>query len=61
MPTDEERYTCCQCDADMTDEVRKACANEGPFPMIAGIAPATPAKTVILQCPKGHSCEYVCL
>jgi len=49
------RFICCQCDYDMTDAVYRECQIERTHPTLR-----RNASTVMLQCPNGHWCEYLC-
>jgi len=62
---------CCECDADMTAEVKAACSSGGPHPTKTEMIPMlerqldrvdedSPPKAVTLQCPQGHWCSYPC-
>jgi hypothetical protein len=53
-----QRYTCCQCPADMTAAVLTAVMeNLSTMRLIVAGVPSEP-ETVILPCPVGHLCVY---
>ena len=51
-------YTCCKCKEDMTKQVNKAFADEEHYPMFQKQLNKIKATSVIVQCSKGHWCEY---
>jgi hypothetical protein len=62
----EQEYECCQCDADVSPLVARACARRitrgsaGGGALITKIDVAIEPKTVYVTCPNGHTCEYDC-
>jgi hypothetical protein len=57
------RYVCCQCDADMTDAVKTACALEPsvlPALTFKGMALVHASRFITLTCPNNHTCSYPC-
>jgi hypothetical protein len=58
------RYICCDCNYDMTNEVKAACAEpsvETPALVHFKGMQVHASRTVILTCPKGHQCTFPCV
>jgi hypothetical protein len=54
-----QQVSCCECDIDMTERVREACAVEEDRPFESPLE-AIEAKSIDLVCDNGHVCTYRC-